>query len=94
VFLLKQAEKKWLSNNFQYLLCLWTSKRRLSWMSAEIFQGGGKGQYFANLCQVADNAMQMSVHEAFYLFYTTPQTKKMPHVTTAVSKMRFVRSHR
>jgi len=52
-----------------------------------------KRQGIVNPCQVADDAMQMSVHETLYPFYTTPQRKKMPLVAIPVTKMAFIRSH-
>jgi len=39
---------------------------------------------------IADDAMQMDVHKTPYPFYTT---KKMPHVTVAITKKRFVGSN-
>jgi len=35
------------------------------WVSAEIFPGGQR-QHFADLCKVADDAMQMYVHESLH----------------------------
>jgi len=62
----------------------------LSWASAEIFPGGAQRRHFAYPLQVAIDAMQMDVHKTLYPFYTT---KKIPHVTATVAKMRFVGSH-
>jgi len=38
-----------------------------TWASEEIFPGG-KHQHFDNISQVADDAMQMYVHETLYPF--------------------------
>jgi len=48
-----------------------------SWASAEFFQGEQR-QHFADPCQVADNAMQMYVHETHYRFYTTTPHRNAP----------------
>jgi len=42
-------------------------------------------RHFAYLFQFADDAMKIDVHKTVCLFYTT---KKRPHVTAAVTKMR------
>jgi len=42
-------------------------KTPVTWASAEIFPGGGQRQHFANSYQVADDAMQMYVHETLNL---------------------------
>jgi len=55
------------------------------------FSRGEQRQHFVDPCQVADDAMQMYVHETLYHFYTHP--KNMPHITTLVTKMHFVGSH-
>jgi len=39
----------------------------------KFFQWGGQRQDFAYRFQVADDAMQMYVHETLYRFYTTTQ---------------------
>jgi len=45
--------------------------------TAEIFPGGQR-QHFADPCQVANDVMQMYVHETFYHFYTTTPQRKCP----------------
>jgi len=53
---------------------------------------GWQLQRFAAPCQIADDAMLISVHGAFCPFWTaTP--KEMSHVTTTVTNMRFVICH-
>jgi len=42
------------------------------------FSRWGQCQHFANPCQVADNAMQMYVHETLNLFYTSKPQRKCP----------------
>jgi len=54
------------------------------------FSRGGQRQHFANPCQVADDAIQMYVHDTLNLFYIT---KKTPHVTTTVTKTCLFDSH-
>jgi len=54
------------------------------------FSRGGQRRHIACPFQVADDAMQMDVHKALYLFYTT---KKITHDTPTVTKMRFVGSN-
>jgi len=56
----------------------------------KFFQEGQPRHFLYNF-QVADDAMQMDVHEMLYHFYTT---KKMPHVKATVTKFRFFGSHR
>jgi len=55
------------------------------WGSAESFPEGQRG-HFAYLFQVADDEMQMDIHKTLFILYTT---KKMPHVTARVTKLRF-----
>jgi len=42
------------------------------------FSRGGQRQHFANPCQVADDAMQMYVHETLNLLYTSKPQRKRP----------------
>jgi len=63
---------------------------RLHGRPQKFFQGGQR-QHFAGPCQVADDAMQMYVHETFQQFSTI--TKENAHVSTIVTKVRFAGSH-
>jgi len=51
------------------------------------FSRGGQRQHFANPCQVADDAIQMYVHETLYRFYTTTQQRKRPVLRQQSQKM-------
>ena len=55
------------------------------------FFRGGQRQHFANPCQVADDAVEIYVHETPFLHAST--TKKMSRVTTRVTRMRLFGSH-
>jgi len=50
----------------------------------------GKRRYFAQPCQVADDAIQIDVHKMLCPFSIT---KKVSHVTTTVTKMSFCRNN-
>jgi len=54
-----------------------------TWASAKILTGGKNG-HFAYSFQVADDAMQLDVQKTHYPSCTT---KKMPYVTTTVTKI-------
>jgi len=61
----------------------WLSEfRRHSWASAETFPGGQR-PHFAYNFQVADDAVEMDLHQTLYPFYTT---KKVTHVTVTITK--------
>jgi len=57
------------------------------------FFRGGQRQHFPDPCQVADDAIQMYVHETLYRFYMTTPHRKCPMLRQQSQKMRFVGSH-
>ena len=44
-------------------------------------------QHFADPCHVADDAMQMEVHETLYRFYTTTPQRKCPMLRNSHKKV-------
>jgi len=57
------------------------------------FSRGGQHLHFADICHVADDAMQMEIHETLYRFYMTTPQRKCPMLRQQSQKICFVGSH-